>query len=327
MAASLPGGLAVCLAGGAAAQSREGASPPVATAAPIVVDAAGGGHFASLREAMAAAPPGAHIHIRPGTYRESLTMDKPLHLAGVGESPGDVVIESRSGPCLRFDAEFGSLSRVTLRYRGFDLADCLLIVRGRLWVEDADLTSRTGSVISVLGEGTAPTVRRCRIHGGRDAGILVWRGAAGRYEDNDIFGNELAGIAVTAGGDPVAVGNRIHDNGGPGIDVFQGGRGRFERNEIFGNAQSGVSVKEGGDPALTENRIHGNREAGIWIHNAGRGRFDRNHVFDNAMEGIDVSSGTPTLTGNRIYRNGKGDLVIREEAAGRYEGNVEGVPE
>ena len=123
----------------------------------------------------------------------------------------------------------------------------------------------------------------------------------------------MAGIAVTARGDPIAVGNRIHDNGGPGIEVFQGGRGRFERNEIFGNAQSGVSVKEGGDPVLSENRIHGNREAGIWIHNAGRGRFQRNVVFDNAMEGIDVSSGTPTLTGNRIYRNGKGDLVIRGE--------------
>lgn len=290
----------------------------------LVVDAGGAGDFRTIGEAIAAAPDGATLRIRPGTYRESLTLERPLHLVGDGVDPRAVNLVATGGPCLTSSARGASLRGLSLVYRGFDVVDCLLIEGGDLRVEDSIVASRSGSAVAVRGAGTAPTLRGNLIREARDAGILVFEGAGGTYADNEITGSELAGIAVTSRGDPEVTGNRIHDNPGAGIEVFQGGRGTFTDNEIADNAQSGVKVKERGAPRLRDNRITGNGEAGIWIYNDGSGRYEANTVSGNRLEGIDVSSGDPVLTGNRIHDNGKADLVIRPEARCTCTDNVAG---
>jgi parallel beta-helix repeat protein len=306
----------------ASAAEEEALLPEDAPA--LVVDATGAGDFRTIGEAIAQAAPGARIVIRPGLYREALVTDKPLHLEGMGESIGDVRIEAEGAPCLIVTAESGTLARLTMKTVGRGNAHCLDIRRGRIVVEEVDLSSRRGSVVAVHGPEAEPLIRKSRLHHGWEAGLLVFDGARGRYEENDIFANALAGVAVTAGGDPLVAQCRIRDGKKVGVDVFQGGRGRFERNDIAGNSASGVSVREGGDPVLIGNTIRGNAETGIWIYNGGLGRFEQNTILDNRLEGIDVQSGAPVVLGNRLRGNQGGDLVIREGAEGTIEGNREG---
>ena len=251
-------------------------------------------------------------------------MTKPLHLEGVGEKHGDVRIEAEGAPCLRVTADSGFVARLSMKTAGRGNAHCLEITRGKVVVEEVDLSSRRGSVVAVHGPDAEPTIRKSLLHDGWEAGLLVYDGAGGRYEDNEIFGNALSGVAVTAGGDPLVVNNRIRDGKKAGIEIFQGGRGRFERNTISGNGAAGVAVKEGGDPVFVENTIRGNREAGIWVYNAGLGRYEQNIVTGNRMEGIDVQSGAPIILRNRLSGNLGGGLVIRAGAEPTVEGNTEG---
>ena len=45
----------------------------------------------------------------------------------------------------------------------------------------------------------APIVKRNRIHNGRDSGVLVCENGKGSVVDNDIFANQMAGVAIGRG--------------------------------------------------------------------------------------------------------------------------------
>src|SRR5579872_502036 len=63
-------------------------------ASPVVVAKDGSGDFPTVQAAVDAAPStGAIIRIRPGTYEEKITIDKPkIHLLGLGADPKEVVL-------------------------------------------------------------------------------------------------------------------------------------------------------------------------------------------------------------------------------------------
>ena len=60
------------------------AAPRPEAQVPLVV-AKKGGDFDSIQAAIDAAPAGARILIRPGTYREAVMLDKPLEIFGEGD--------------------------------------------------------------------------------------------------------------------------------------------------------------------------------------------------------------------------------------------------
>ncbi len=60
--------------------------PPQAVRSPAVLRVAkdGTGDYSSLSAAVGAAPDGATVHVAPGTYRTSVTIEKPLRIVGAG---------------------------------------------------------------------------------------------------------------------------------------------------------------------------------------------------------------------------------------------------
>lgn len=82
----------------------------------LYVAADGTGEFVSLQDAVNAAPSeGVVIHIAPGMYRESVTIDKPnIHLIGSGHDPSKVVlIDDKSA-----GTSGGTLHSATVNVRG-----------------------------------------------------------------------------------------------------------------------------------------------------------------------------------------------------------------
>ena len=86
------------------------ASPPVTSphapagvsaspAGVLVVAAAGKADHRSIGAALSAAKPGARILVRPGVYRESLVLDKPVEIFGDGPRE-EIVITADSAACL-----------------------------------------------------------------------------------------------------------------------------------------------------------------------------------------------------------------------------------
>lgn len=206
----------------------------------VVVDVWHRGDFATITEALKAVKPGARILVRPGVYEEGIVLDKPVEL--LGDGPRDkIVIESSGQDTVLFKATVGRLANLTLRqtkggirYYGVDIA------KGRLEVEDCDISSQSLTCVAIHGR-TNPTLRRNRIHDGNGCGVIVSKNGQGTLEDNEIFANAF-GVVIWTGGNPTLRRNRISKNGWNGIRVWDKGGGIFEDNDLRGNADEAWDI-------------------------------------------------------------------------------------
>ena len=72
--------------------------------------------------------------------------------------------------------------------------------------------------------------------------MLVSERGRGRVEENDIFGNRRAGVAILKEGAPLVKRNRIHDGKDSGVLVCENGKGSVVDNDIFANQVRATSV-------------------------------------------------------------------------------------
>jgi len=267
----------------------ESRSPTTQSEPPtFVVDAMHRGDYATLAEAVAKAPAGSRIMVRPGYYSGGIVIDKPVEIIGDG-SIEDIIITAKGAKVVLFKANMGRISNITIRQEGGERY-AIDIGQGRLQVEDCDISSQGLSSIAVHGSAD-PVIRRNRIHDGKEAGLYIYDGARGTYEDNDVFANGKCEFAVSAGADPVVRRNRIHDGKEAGLYIYDGGRGTYEDNDIFGNALGGIVVNGEADPVVRRNRIHDGKEAGVHIEEGARGTFEKNHLWSNEDGSWKIATG------------------------------------
>jgi F-box protein 11 len=287
----------------------------------LIVDPTDARCYATLGEAIKVAEPETRILVRRGLYRESIVMDKSIEIVGDGDKK-EIVIEASGQSAVLFKASQGRIANLTLRQIGGGEWFGVDIAQGQLELEDCDISSQSLACVAIHG-GAAPHLRHNLIHDGKSSGIVVFEGATGTLEHNEIFGNECAGVEIKEGGNPILRVNRIHDGRSSGVLVHKGGAGRLEGNEIFTNAQAGVVIKEGGAPWLHCNVIHCGKEGGVFVSAGGAGTLEDNDIFGNTCAGVAISEGgNPTLRRNRVrdgravgvyvYKNGLGTLEDNE---------------
>jgi len=303
------------------AESAEAARGPVAKTEPhtVIVDALHRADHPTLTAALAAAKPGDRILVRPGLYRESVVIDKPVEIIGDGQL-GEVVIEATGKSTVFFKATMGRVANLTVRQAGGEWYG-VEIAQGRLDLEGCDITSQGLSCVAIHG-GADPRLRRNRIHDGKQGGVYVYESGLGTLEDNDIFANTLSGLAIKSGGNPTLRRNRIHDGKETGVYVFENGLGTLEDNDIFANDYSGLTITSGGNPTVRRNRIHNGKESGVLVYDNGQGTLEDNEIFGNTLRGVTVQEGgRPTFRRNRISQNGHHAIRITQDGGGVFENN------
>ncbi len=195
--------------------AQSSVSSPAAVKTFSVHQMPGRGEFTSINEAIKQTPAGSRIAVYPGHYRETLLVDKPLELIGVGPAE-DIVIESVSKEPIIFDTNIGLIRNFTIRrlkskeeLKRSENQDNqekrpfygVWIRQGQLELEDCDITSAAGPAVCVSA-GSDPRIRRCKMHNSR-TGLLIASRSLGTYEDNELFGNYLSGVALGADARPV----------------------------------------------------------------------------------------------------------------------------
>jgi parallel beta-helix repeat protein len=251
----------------------------------IVVDSAGSGRFRTISDAVKVAVADDVILVRPGTYRESVIIDKSITLIGDGQLDG-VIVETDHGDAIAFNAPFGRIVNLTIRRLAGKTNDYGVWIRaGRLELEGCDISSASLACVGISGNAD-PTVRRNRIHDGAESGVVLWEAARGTIEDNDIRDNGFSGISVRSDSDPMVRRNRIHACSGPGVAV-QKSRPTIEDNDIFAN-HFGIWSYEEGDPIVRRNHINRNK-LGVWVNKNGRGTFENNDLRNNVKALWDIS--------------------------------------
>ena len=100
---------------------------------------------------------------------------------------------------------------------------------------------------------TEPNPKVCnnRIYDGRQSGIYIHEQGQGMIEENDIFANANAGIAIRSGGNPTVRSNRIYENAYQAIWVYTQGGGRFENNDLRNNKKGAWDIAEDCLPNVT----------------------------------------------------------------------------
>ncbi|HYT93052.1 MAG TPA: right-handed parallel beta-helix repeat-containing protein [Gemmataceae bacterium] len=267
------------------------APPPLPTA--LVVCAQGKGHYRSLTEAIKAALPDSVIRVRPGRYTESIVLDRRVEIVGDGPREA-VVIESVAGDCLVLRTEEATVRSLTLRcvagthsakFYGVD------VPRGRLLLEDCDITSDSLSGVAVHGAAASATVRNCRIHDGKESGIWFYDGASGLMEGCEIFGNGYAGVTISAEANPTVRNCRVHDGKTGGILVREKGSGVIEGCHVYANGHAGVEISSAAHPTLRRCRISGNQYEALWIYDRGGGIVEECDLSGNHRGAWDVEPG------------------------------------
>ena len=297
-----------------------------------VVDGAGGGDATSIGDALERAREGSVVMIRPGSYRESLEIVRPVRLMATdADAPPEIIAED--APCLQASGRGSSVSGLTFRAiasaepaAGAEPSPCILVAGGDLAIEASTIESMSGPAVVIDGgaqskisgsliiggddlsvlvrAGAEPRIEGNVIEGGD--GILFVEGARGIFSNNRIDGSRGSALRVAIGADPIVKDNMIEAAGEAGIFIYDGGKGRFEGNGIEASKLSGVIIGAGAEVELSANRIENSGEHGILVLDGGRAFLDGNALVDNSGYGFafaweaEVELGINELSGNKI---------------------------
>lgn len=292
----------------ASAPETKVATPAPAAAVPsvahMVISAEGDGQFTSIAEALGAANPGARLVIRPGLYDESIVIDKPVEIAGDGPVE-DIVIRSVDSSCIQMRTDRASVTGLTLRGRGrrggggavFFAVD---VPRGKLLLDNCDVTSDTLSCVAVHGATSGATIKRCRIHDGADSGIYFFGGSTGTVEECEVFRNENVGVATTRGARTIIRRCKIYEGSNAGLVVWDNAQAIVESCAVYSNRLAGVGVSEAGKLNMKGCSIHEGENSGLFVHQGGDALMESCDLFGHQSSEVAV-----TTQGNLVARDCK----------------------
>ncbi len=288
----------------------------------LTVSKIGRGDYTTISEAIQNAPVGTRILVQPGIYHEGIIIDKPLEIIGDGAT-ADIVIESTELACILMKTDYAIVRGLTLRCRAAlkgNKYNAVDIPQGQLILEDCDITSDSQQCIRIQGVTANPTIRRCKIHDGKSAGVLIVRNGQGIVEDCDIFSNTGAGVAIVQGSNPTIRRCRIYDGNNCGVFVWENGQGIVENCDIFGNAYSGVVIKKRSNPAIRQCKIHDGKEGGVVVLDNGQGTVEDCDIFGNTGVGVQISKeGNPTIRRCQIHDGNNCGVLVDENCQGTVE--------
>ena len=297
----------------------EGAAPPAAQAAfppeTLIVSASGGGDFRTITEALAKAPAGARVFIRPGTYREALTVEKPVEVIGEGEAAA-IVLEGAGKAAVQSKADTFSLHGVTVRGSQGEGAGSPLIdiIRGNALIEDCTVSGgNTG--ISISGSRAKGVLRRLDLHGFRTGAVVVTGKASARL-DRVRVASSRTGIALDGGAEAAIRGCHI-DGGHHGLVFGPRSGGTVEGTEITKYAYAGILVRDGADPAVERCTVH-HGNFGIEVSDRGKGAFSDCDIAANAR-GLFITRSANPLVRRCTIRDGQFGVGASEKGKGVFE--------
>jgi F-box protein 11 len=299
-------------------------APTLATDPPpsLIVDQQGGGQYTTLSEAIQNAVPGTFILVREGTYSESLVLDKDIEIIGNGPRER-IIIECLDSHCVLMQTNRAVMRGLTIHCRAEEpgkRSNALAIIRGQLFVEDCDISSRSSSAIAIYNAETRPTLRYCRIHDSAAEGIVVSNGAQAIIEYCDIFQNGQSQVTISSQGNPTFRHCTIHHSPKYGVFVHNGGQGTFEDCQIHSNGYSGVAITSQSNPLLLRCLIQYNQQHGVAIQQKGKGSVQDCDISFNAADNVLIAAeSTPYLYLSKIHDSEQCGVSIRNTAKGTLE--------
>ncbi|MCU0466203.1 MAG: right-handed parallel beta-helix repeat-containing protein [Anaerolineae bacterium] len=290
--------------------------------AELVVDVRGTGQYTRITDALTAAPAGARITVKPGTYTESLKLTKPVTIEGQGDR-SRIIVQSDAGDCIFMDTDEATVSGLSLRcVAGSRGVKCygVNIPKGRLLLRDCDITSDSLACVAIHNPAARPYLVDCVIHDGKTMGLQIYENGGGVIEDCVVYGNTLAGLEIITGGNPTVRRCIFRDGKGSGMFVYKNGDGVIEDCEVYGNTFAGLAIQTGGNPTVRRCTFRDGKAGGVYVYENGGGVIEDCEVYGNAFAGLEIKTGGNPTVRRCTFRDGKtGGVFVNDNGGGVIE--------
>jgi serine/threonine protein kinase len=294
--------------------------------------------FPTIQAAINSVQAGETITLRPGVYRESITLKEGVRIVGE-KTDACRIVPPEGAAALVFARGVRQCIVENLTLDGSEVADRTARSDG-IAISDAEITvsgciirgmSGTGIVVHgtdtaaeisanriennglhgilLLRTGSTVALRRNEIRQSKGAGIAFNEGATGLAEENVCEQNGDSGIlAAGVATAPSLQSNRCNHNENHGISFMGAARGSVAGNTCDENGESGLAgIGEGTAPEFVKNTARRNTRYGIYIATGADGDATGNLCEANHLSGIGITgtSTRPALSGNQLVRNQK----------------------
>lgn len=290
--------------------------------ADLVVAADGTGDYASIAQAVTAARDGDTIWVQPGTYTESVIIDKDITLAGGGGPDAVIITAPEDGPVHSFVGGPTEPYAIALMGSNAEVAGLTLTgPRSALLVDGGEPTLRDLHFLEVTEpfRGAANTDRNSVVIAGGSRATVTGStfersGPIGVYgSDPAITGNTLAGgshIWGRFGDDAVISDNRIDGALNMAVWVLESGPMLIEGNHITGGNPTGIDVGTKGESAARiRNNLIADAGTGISVRVGDGAEISGNELIDNGV-GVQVARYNGHVAGNEITGGEIGVVVV-----------------
>jgi nitrous oxidase accessory protein NosD/actin-like ATPase involved in cell morphogenesis len=257
----------------------------------VVSSTPGEAEYTTISAALQQAKPKSLIAVCPGTYQESLVLDREIEIAGVGAQE-DIIITSPDSFVLKITTASALVRGITLQHTATEGPtwredEAVVVTKGDLTLEDCVIDAGIHGV-SIWGPEGKAVMHRCFISVGKNAGIAINNGGQGIIEDCDLFESADAGIHVRDKNSFACLRRcRISHGESVGISISSAGQATIEACDISGNGSSGIQICDVGSSAtIRQSRIHEGRKMGISIWQKGQASIAYCDIFDNVHAGI-----------------------------------------
>ena len=280
----------------------------------------------AIAEVLARAADGDTLRLLPGTYTETVTLDRPLRLQG---EAGTIIDGQGRGSVITVTGPDVSVTGVTVIGSGSDHEGIDSGIKLTEGAARAEIRGNTllGNLYGVDIHGAAEAVvagnriegRKDRRMNDRGNGVYVWNAPGSRVEENDIrFGRD--GIFVNTSKRNIFRDNTFRDlrfaihfmyanqaevrgNLSAGNDlgyaVMFSNRVKVIDNASVGDREHGIMMNYANHGEITGNYIRGTDEKCAFLYNANKNVFSGNH-FEGCGIGIHFTAGSE---GNEIFGN------------------------
>lgn len=288
---------------------------PVPTEPAVVVDQGGTGRYRSISDAIAFSPDGSLIVVKPGVYRESLAVNKPLRITGEGA----VAVESDDRAPLLVTADNVRIKGLAFRVLMSDEPKPkfrnAVEVRGAKGVvfESCEATSVRGNGLVVTGPGTEAALLNCHIHDNSDNGFCVHDGAKATATNLTANRNRRDGVRGFNGTLDL-VKCKLEQNG-VGLSAQVNSRVTATDCKIDNNTGTGVVICNTAYGLLTRCSMRSNASNGAHMWNKVDVTFADCVVSDNPGDGIAGYDTTVTVRGTRVQKHGGTGIVAAQNSA------------
>ncbi len=288
--------------------AEEEAKPAAATkfGKKAVVSADGSGDTRSVQEAIDGVDENGTVSIKPGTYRELLTISKAVTVEGAGR---DVTLIEATG------------EKKGDRWVAVSIQSCKDVSLKGLTIASGTRISEQSGLVLVAAQDADVSVEECSLLWAQ-YGIAVSSNSNARIEKCLVAGIWGTGIAIGRDASATVTNCEVRNCYHRCITVRSDGDVRIENNLISGSAWHGIRYDHC-SPTIMGNVLNNHARFGIYASGSGEAKIINNLFLRNDMSGVSTWGRTnPLVRNNTFVENKRGGLEMDVTTRPVVENNI-----